>query len=447
MVAILSKQATNELRLQGKQLLQDGRALAEKHQSERGSLPADIAIQVDKILDDAQKLFDDADRQERMYQMEFGVEGPRKSNHPAVFTPDPGNYQMVWQGKVLNDDQKARLMAQVPFKGFLSGVEAEAYNGYGAAFEAYIREGKGLMNQAQLKDLAAGTGVAGGYLVRDTWLTGLIVKQRERSVMRSICNVLPPVPSGSVITPTEDSVFSDATWTTEVKTGNRDEVLPFGERTLTPHALAKRVLISRVLMRTPTIDMEAYIRDRMAYKFAIPEEQAFINGNGSQQPLGLLSDTSVTAVTTATSLTVTGDDIIRWIYELPSSYAQTPDTYILTSRAFLRKVRQMKDGIGQYVWQPGIQNGMPNMIMDTRYVTSDRFDDGIDGATDAWEANAQIAVVGDFSNYWIVDALNMEIQMLDQLYAEYNQIGYIGRKETDGRVILPEAFRILKVKS
>lgn len=152
-------------------------------------------------------------------------------------------------------------------------------------------------------------------------------------------------------------------------------------------------------------------------------------------------------MTTATSLTVTGDDIIRWIYELPSSYAQTPDTYILTSRAFLRKVRQMKDGIGQYVWQPGIQNGMPNMIMDTRYVTSDRFDDGIDGATDAWEANAQIAVVGDFSNYWIVDALNMEIQMLDQLYAEYNQIGYIGRKETDGRVILPEAFRILKVKS
>ena len=52
--------------------------------------------------------------------------------------------------------------------------------------------------------------------------------------------------------------------------------------------------------------------------------------------------------------------------------------------------------------------------------------------------------VGDFSYYHIVDALNMQVQRLTELYAESNQTGYIGRAEVDGMPVLEEAFARLK---
>ena len=51
-----------------------------------------------------------------------------------------------------------------------------------------------------------------------------------------------------------------------------------------------------------------------------------------------------------------------------------------------------------------------------------------------------VGLFGDFSNYWIVDALSMQIQRLSELYAETNQVGFIGRLETDGAPVLEEAF-------
>jgi HK97 family phage major capsid protein len=51
-----------------------------------------------------------------------------------------------------------------------------------------------------------------------------------------------------------------------------------------------------------------------------------------------------------------------------------------------------------------------------------------------------VGILGDFSKYWIVDALDMEMQRLVELYAATNQIGFIGRKETDGMPCLEEAF-------
>jgi len=86
------------------------------------------------------------------------------------------------------------------------------------------------------------------------------------------------------------------------------------------------------------------------------------------------------------------------------------------------------------------------MILDIPYALSDKFPTGLDGS-DAFTASAVVAVVGDFSYFWIVDALQMSIQRLVELYAEANQTGFIGRKETDGMAVLAEAFMSLTIKA
>ena len=106
----------------------------------------------------------------------------------------------------------------------------------------------------------------------------------------------------------------------------------------------------------------------------------------------------------------------------------------------------MKDGAGTYIWQPGLSSGSPNTILDTPYSLSDYFNDGLD-ANDAWETGAKVAVIGDFSYYWIVDATGMSLQRLVELYAATNEVGFIGRKECDGMAVATEAFLALVVKA
>lgn len=313
-----------------------------------------------------------------------------------------------------------------------------------AAWLKFGQGGLGALTEAEYKDLSVGVPSAGGYLTVDTWMGELVTLAKDMSAMRRIARTLPPVPVGSVIAPAEDTALSDATWTTEILTGSADTVAPFGQRKLTPHPLAKRVLVSRDLMRNPSFDVEGFVRERMAYKFAVPEEEGFVNGNGVGAPKGVLQTTGLTTYTTAAALTLTADDVINWVYGLGAAYAAR--ARILCNRSFIRRCRLLKDGVGNYVWQPGLSQGQPNTILDTPYDLSDRVATGLSGTPEVWSSGAVPALIGDFSYYWIVDAMGMEIQRLDEIAARTNQIEFIGRKQADGLAVRSEAFYALTIQ-
>lgn len=404
-------------------------------------MPAEKSTQVNTLLDQVEAKTQEAKRLERLADQEKFLS--EAQNRPNVFNPPPAAQpiKIMWQGKELSPEEALEIKKFAPFAGFYATSEVDAVE-YGKALAAYYRVGLNGLSGEQRKALSVGDANAGGYLVQDTFVNTLIVKSREVSAMRRISNVLPAVPTGAVIAPAEENLFTDAEWTPEVKVGSIDTIDPFGQRRLQPKALSKEVDVSNTFMRIPTFDPEAYVRDRMAYKFGIPEENAFINGAGVVGPLGLLNTVGLPATTSAVALTVDGDDVINWVYSLKAAYRAK--ARILCNVAFIRKIRTMKTGLGDYVWQPGLQTGSPNSILDTPYEFSDQFDDALD-ASDAWEANKIVAVIGDFSYYWIVDALQMTIQRLNELLARTNQVAFIGRKEVDGMCVLPEAFNQLKV--
>lgn len=413
--------------------------------------PQEKQAEVDRLLDlveaktaEAKKLEEQVKREER------SAEQDRFLNDPATrrnFFQDQGKGGKTAgaNGQAMDPDDLAEMKAMAPFPAFLAADNAA----YAKAMKAYHRYGANGLSAQQHKDLSVGNPAAGGYLVQDTYLSSLLAKSREATEMRQIATVWPAIPSGAFIAPAEDSMLSDAEWTTEVATGSADVVAPFGQRKLKPNPLAKRVKVSNTLLRNPAFDVEAYVRDRMAYKFGIPEESGFINGDGVNKPLGLLNTAGLPTYTTATSNVVHGDDIINWVYSLPAAYAGK--ARILCNRAFIRKTRTLASknaamAFTNYIWQPGLAAGVPNTILDVPYSLSDKFDDGLD-VNDVYEDNAVIAVVGDFSYFWIVDALQMTIQRLVELYAEANQTGFIGRKESDGMCVMAEAFYALKVKA
>ena len=214
-------------------------------------MPREKSVEVDTLLDGVEAKTAEAKRLERVMETEATLTAP--ANQRKFFsTPETPNGEMA--------------------------------DGYKAAFMKFVLGQE--MDAAEFKNLSAGIAPAGGYLIQDTFLTELLTKQRATTTMRQICRVLPPVASGSVISPSEDTSLTDATWTPELLTGAEDAIEPFGRRMLTPHAMAKRIKISNTMLRTPGFDAEAWLRDRMSQAFGRPEENAFINGTGVAQPLG-----------------------------------------------------------------------------------------------------------------------------------------------------------------
>ena len=104
----------------------------------------------------------------------------------------------------------------------------------------------------------------------------------------------------------------------------------------------------------------------------------------------------------------------------------------------MQRIRKLKDQQNRYLWEPSTQAGEPNRLLDRPIMMSEY-------VPNTFTSNAYVGLLGDFSYYWIADSVNMELRRLDELYAEANQVGYIGRMEFDGMPALEEAFARLQL--
>lgn len=326
---------------------------------------------------------------------------------------------------------------------------------YNAAVEKFLMTGKvptGLPGNIQ-NALQADSDTGGGFLVMSEQMANRIIEQVDNLLFfRSSlgCTKTTLTSAAGLGIPTRATDASDATWTAEIATGNEDTSLAFGKRELKPHPIAKKMLISKKLLRLRP-DAQDYVLKRLSYKLAVPQEYAFLLGTGVQQPLGVFvpsadginTDRDVTTGSNtgfaANSGSVNGADVLfDALYSLKAQY-QMSSTWIF-HRYWVGQIRKLKDNYGQYIWQPGLQQGQPARILDRPYVMSEY-------APNATTAGNYLGIIGDFSHYEIVDALDMQVQVLDQLYAENNQMGYHLRAEVDGAPVLDEAFARIKISA
>jgi HK97 family phage major capsid protein len=119
------------------------------------------------------------------------------------------------------------------------------------------------------------------------------------------------------------------------------------------------------------------------------------------------------------------------LYNVKGQYQQN-GAWIF-SRQAVRNTRKLKDGNGQYIWQLGLA-GTPSTVLDRPYYISEY-------VNSTFTTGRYVCAFGDFkAGYWIADSLGMELQQLNELFALKNQVGVVGRKETDGAPVLQEAL-------
>lgn len=313
------------------------------------------------------------------------------------------------------------------------------------ALRAYLLGGRSVLTDAQARALNAGHDPEGGFLVAPQQFVKDLLKGVDDMVaLRGLATVYQLTQAESLGVPTLDNDLGDADWTSELSTGSQDDGLRFGKRELRPHPLAKRVKISRKLLRAAVMNPETLVRERMEYKFGVTGEKAYMVGDGNQKPLGLFTPSSDgipttrdVDVSTSGSGFVNGtggssaDDLITAKYTLKSAYHAKAQW--LFHRMMIASVRKLKDGDGNYIWKAGLASDQGDRILDLPFITSEF-------APSTFGDGDYVGLLGDFSYYWIAEALSFEVQRLNELYAETNQVGFIGRQEADGMPVLAEAF-------
>lgn len=401
-----------ELREKRQRVILESRALLDKGKTEKRNLSAEEQGKYDELFAEQGKLQEQITREERQVELdrEVAAESVRAEPERKIETPEKPK----------------------------SAEEVRSL-----AFRKYCQYGRDSLDMNEVRALQVTPDSYGGYLVPPVqWVEQLIKSVDDNVFIRRLATKFQVSQAQEMGAPSLENDPADADWTTELLIGSEDSTMSFGVRNLHPHPVAKLLKVSDKLLRANTMGAENLVRDRLAYKFSITEEKAYLTGSGANQPLGVMtaSANGISTgrdVSTGNSSTAIGADNLREVkYSIKGNY--WPRLAWIFHRSAVKQISKLKDGDGQYLWQAGITNGDPDRILGFPVYMSEY-------QSSTFTTGLYVGILGDFSNYWIADALDMRVQRLVELYAATNQVGFIGRKETDGMPVLEEAFARVKL--
>ena len=414
-------------------LINDQRVLLDKAGRENRGFNSEEKVKYENLGDEVDRL-ENVIAKEKLGDQRSILED-RESSLSRSFRGDHDIRSMIYGSEVVHSGPRFSAMDAEDFRDARYANDESR-----KAFRDYLRYGPQAMGASEFRALQADSDTAGGFLVLPLTMSNQIIKKLDDEVfVRKLATVLSSPKSESLGAPALDNDPGDPTWTAEIATGTEDSTMSLARRDLTPNPIARRILVSNKLIRAAWIDAESLVINRLVYKFGIVQEKAFLTGTGSNQPMGVF--TAATAgfgISTArdvsignTDTGITTDGLLEAFYSLKAQYRKKA-TWVL-HRDVVKMIRKLKDGDGNYIWQLGITWNKPDTILGAPYNESEY-------APNTFTTKKYVGIVGDFSFYWIVDALNMLIQRLIELYAATNQVGFIGRCELDAMPVIEEAF-------
>ena len=396
-----------ELREKRARLWQTAKDFLDSKRGADGLVSAEDAASYDKMEADMVALGKEIERLER--QAAHDAEMAQATSGPL--TGRPGD----------NPEDKTGRAADGYKKAFWNAMRARG----GEGLEAAVRNA-----------LRIGADSEGGYLVPDEFERRLVEALEEENIFRGLANVI-TTSSGDRKIPVSASK-GEASWLEE------GQAIPesddsFGQVTIGAHKLGTMLKISEELLNDSAFDLEAYVTREFARRTGAKEEEAFLTGDGTGKPTGILAATGggQIGVTTAGAAAITFDEVIDLYHALKTPYRRS--AAFITNDATVKALRKLKDSNGQYLWQPSVKEATPDTILNRPLFTS--------AFMPTIAAGAKTLAFGDFRYYWIADRQGRIFRRLNELFAVNGQVGFIATQRVDGKLILPEAVQILRQKA
>jgi HK97 family phage major capsid protein len=307
------------------------------------------------------------------------------------------------------------------------------------AFIDYLRKGNDAnLGEMQTKALSVGSDPDGGYLVTPTMANIITKIVNETSPLRALASVQ-TISSDSLDT-IDDVQLMGGGWTGEQDSRSETTTAQIGKRNIPVHELYANPRATQKLLDDANINIEQWLAEKIAEKLSLLENTAFVSGNGVSKPRGFLTYAAGTSwgqvqqVSSGTSADFGADDLISLFYTLKEPYQK--NATFLMARATLANVRQMKGSDGQYIWQPALALGAPDLILGRPVVQASDME-----AIGA--ASLSVAVADWKQAYQIVDRIG--IRTLRDPFSAKPYVQFYTTKRVGGDVLNFEAVKLLKL--
>lgn len=302
------------------------------------------------------------------------------------------------------------------------------YNDYCKSFRQFIRKDFRTLSPETVKVLSVGIDPDGGYTVSPYLSERVLTRLWERDAVRQLAAV-------ENITTNAIEFISDpnqagATWESETALGTNQDTPDIGKVRIPVHTMSTRPLITQQLLEDSGINIESWLADKIADRFARTEGLAYILGDGVGKPRGILTYPSGTAwgqiqqVNMGAAATLTADGFIDVKYAMTEDYLEK-GTWLM-ARSTVAAAMKLKDGMGDYIWKPSQIAADPTSSLLNLPVK-------MSPSMPAVAANALPVALGYWKEaYMIVDRLGLSIQR--DGFTQKPLIEYYTRKRTGGGV-------------
>jgi len=268
----------------------------------------------------------------------------------------------------------------------------------------------------------------GAYPVPDEFKTKLDRALAKDNVFRRLGTVVrTTLPDGKILAVTSTGT---AEWIAE------GAAIPESSDTITQfpiysYKLASLVRLKNSFVADTAFDIEEYLLNAFARRFGRAEEMALLNGTGVNQPTGLLGESGAEVGVTALSATVvTYDEVVKLYFSLKPDYRA--NAVFLMHDDTAMALRTLKDSAGNPIW-----NTQGDTIFGKPVITTP--------SMPVAAAGAKPIIFGELSNYWVIERKQLAIKRLNELYSVQEQIGFTAYERLDGKLILLEAIKVLKM--
>ena len=400
----------NELREKRAKLIEDARAIQNKADTESRSLTAEEVEQFERIEADDAALKVDIDRREKLADDERALRESRDRQPPPRNDPDPSD----------DDPPEQRSTTSSPE--------------YAAAFRVAMREGRSALSREErmvLKEaraLQVGTDSEGGYLVPNEHLRVLIEAKEAANVMRTpgLCTIV-TTSSGTTDFPVVSSRGAAAWDAEEAAFEEADDA--FGQVTMSAYKMTRIIKVADELLADSQFPIEPYLSGSFGKSFGDLEETAFVAGDGSSKPTGIVNGSTL-GKTAAGVAAITADELFDLYHSLGQGYRRSGT--FMSADLTIKSIRKLKDGNGQYLWQAGLQAGQPDTLLGRPILSA--------ADMPAMTTGLKSMIFGDFSYYWIADrSSGTVLKRLEELYAANGQVGFAAYQRVDGKLTLATA--------
>ena len=290
--------------------------------------------------------------------------------------------------------------------------------------------------QDETKAMQEDTDAEGGFFVPEEYINSVIHDPGvPGSQLRPLCTTV-RVSSKDGYVPTMGS----ATWAAIAEEAAFSDQTPtVGQVAFSLEKSGGLVKVTRELLDDSAVNLPSLLTQVFQESAGRFEDAGILNGNNTAQYDGILGSGVADYVMAATGALVTAD-LLGIFYTLQSQFRQGA-TWVMPS-VITKQVNSIQVTGNGITGITGLTANPDAALLGKPVVNAD--DTGSNGLATALSANNEIAVLGDFRNYYIFDRTGFTLRRNDSLYMGNDQIGFFASRRGDGQIGLDASFKILK---